>query len=143
MGEVKPTPEQVKAIDAILAENREAARAARSGLSPEERRSLGASMRRETSAKIAQALDPERRSKFEEMTREARAARGGGGTPGRVYLLDDKGEPRPVSVRTGVSDGSVSEIVSGDVPEGARIIIGGGPKTAPATPASARGPRLF
>lgn len=140
LGNVKPTPEQLKAIDAILAENREATRAARTGLSPEERRSLAASMRRETAAKISQALDPERRAKFEEMTREARAARGGG-TPGRVYLLDEKGEPRPVPVRTGVSDGSITEIVSGDVPEGAKIIIGGGPKAAPTT--ASRGPRLF
>jgi HlyD family secretion protein len=143
MTEIKPTPEQAKAIDTILAENREAGRTARAGLSPEERRSLGASMRREVGAKIAQALDPERKTAFEAMMREARAARGTGGTPGRIYLLDDKGELRAVSVRTGVSDGSVTEIVSGDVAEGAKTVTGGGPKLAPAAPAAARGPRLF
>ena len=142
MNEIKPTPEQAKAIDAILAEAREAGRSARAGLSPDERRNLGVGMRREVTAKIAQVLDPERKTKFEEMIREARTARGTAGTPGRIYLLDEKNEPRPVSVRTGVSDGSITEIVSGEVPEGAKIIIGGGPKAAPVTPA-ARGPRLF
>jgi HlyD family secretion protein len=149
MAEIKPTPEQAKAIDALLDEARETGRAARAGLSPEERRNLAQTMRRETGAKIAQALDPERRKLFEDMQREARAARGAGrvsgsgGTPGRIHIMDAKGEPRPVSVRTGVTDGTVTEIISGDVTEGAKIIIGGGPKAAPAASTPARGPRLF
>ncbi|MGL4728303.1 MAG: efflux RND transporter periplasmic adaptor subunit [Bosea sp. (in: a-proteobacteria)] len=145
MAEVKPTPEQAKVIDAILAEGRESARAARSGLSPEERRALNQQQRRENGAKIAQALDPERRKLFEAMVAEARVARGGGGVPGRIHVLDAKGEPKAISVRTGVSDGALTEIVSGDVAEAAKVIVGGGPKSAPAAasgPAS-RGPRLF
>ncbi len=143
MAEIKPTPKQAKAIDALLNESREAGRAARAGLSPEERRNLAQTLRRETGARIALALDPDRRKLFEDMQREARAARGGGGTPGRLYAMDAKGEPRPISVRTGVTDGTITEIVGGDVDLGAKIIIGGGPKAAPAASAPARGPRLF
>jgi HlyD family secretion protein len=146
MGEVKPTPEQAKAIDAILAEAREGARAARAGLSPDERRALGQQQRRESAARIAQALDPERRKLFETMQAQGLARNGGGGVPGRVHVLDAKGEPKAVSVRTGVSDGALTEIISGDLAEGAKIITGGGPKPAGApaggSPAP-RGPRLF
>jgi HlyD family secretion protein len=145
MAEIKPTPEQAKAIDAILAEGREANRAARAGLSPEERRALNQQQRRENGAKIAQALDPERRKLYEAMVAETRAARGGGGVPGRIHVLDARGEPKAISVRTGVSDGALTEIVSGDVTEGAKAIVGGGPKTAPAAAGgpAPRGPRLF
>ena len=41
-----------------------------------------------------------------------------------VWLLAADGQPRPVSVKIGISDGSVTEIVSGDVAEGALIITG-------------------
>jgi HlyD family secretion protein len=146
MGEVKPTPEQAKVIDAILAEAREGARAARAGLSPEERRALGQQQRRENAAKIAQALDPERRRLFEAMQAQSLARSGGGGVPGRVHVLDAKGEPKAISVRTGVSDGALTEIISGDLTEGAKIITGGGPKPAAGPsggPPAPRGPRLF
>jgi HlyD family secretion protein len=146
MSEIKPTPEQIRAIDAILTEAREGARAARAGLSPDERRALGQQQRRESAAKIAQALDPERRKLFEAMQAQGLARNGGGGVPGRVHLLDSKGEPKAVSVRTGVSDGALTEIISGDLAEGAKIITGGGPKPASAPaggPAAPRGPRLF
>ncbi len=143
VAEVKPTPEQLQAIDAILAEGREATRAARAGLSPEERRALNAQQRRENAAKIAQALDPERRKAFEALVAEGRA-RAGGGVPGRVHVLDAKGEPKAVSVRTGVSDGALTEIISGDIAEGTKLITGGGPKSTATPPATApRGPRLF
>src|SRR5215213_8876757 len=71
------------------------------------------------------------------------------GTPGRVYVLAADGSPKPVSVRTGVTDGSHTELVAGELEAGAAIIVGGGPRQQTAqTPESApgarpRGPRLF
>src|SRR5215213_5234145 len=71
------------------------------------------------------------------------------GTPGRVYVLAEDGNPKPVSVRTGVTDGSHTELVAGELEAGAAIIVGGGPRQQTAqTPESApgarpRGPRLF
>ncbi len=62
-------------------------------------------------------------------------------------MLGPDGEPRAVEVRLGVSDGAVTEIVSGDIQAGASLIIGGGPPRAaqPAGPPSgaARPPRMF
>lgn len=53
---------------------------------------------------------------------------GSGGPPRQgsrvptVWTLDGKGEPRPVEIRTGLSDGSFTELVEGPLKEGDRII---------------------
>ncbi len=146
VADIKPTPDQLKAIDAAMGEAREALRSSRAGLSPEERRGLGVSMRRELSSKIAQALDPERKAKYELIAAESRSARGQVGSPGRVYVTDEKGELRMVNLRTGVTDGTYTEVLSGDLAEGQSVVIGGGSKTEPAASTgnpAPRGPRLF
>jgi len=62
--------------------------------------------------------------------------RGGGGpggagkwtgqrrTQSTVYLLASNGEPKPVEIRTGISDGRNTEVVSGDLKVGDPVIIG-------------------
>jgi HlyD family secretion protein len=40
-----------------------------------------------------------------------------------VYVLHD-GEPRPIAVQLGLNDGSSTEIVGGDLAEGAQVIVG-------------------
>ncbi len=105
--------------------------------------------RREIQDRIAAALDPERRAKFEAIGAESRPGNAGdGGTPARVYVVGPDGAPAPVAVRLGVSDGSMTEVLAGDLEEGAGVIVGGGPRaqqpTADGTPAARpRGPRLF
>ncbi len=53
----------------------------------------------------------------------------------RLWILKD-GKPAPVKVKTGLSDGKMTEIVSGDLPEGAEVIteMGSNPASAGATP---------
>lgn len=46
------------------------------------------------------------------------------GTSGRVYRLGLDGNPQAVPVRLGVTDGAYTEILRGDLPEGAAIIVG-------------------
>lgn len=68
------------------------------------------------------------------------------GTPGRVHVIGDDGQPRAVAVRLGATDGSFVEVVSG-LAEGDVVITGGGPRggTEPAASGGRgpRGPRLF
>ncbi len=49
-------------------------------------------------------------------------------TRGRVYVLDGQGKPKPVAVRLGVSDGSMTELITtadGDaLAEGAEVVVG-------------------
>ena len=53
---------------------------------------------------------------------DAEGAPGQAGT-GRVYVLED-GEPRPRDVRLGLSDGSTTELVGGELAEGMEVVIG-------------------
>jgi HlyD family secretion protein len=69
--------------------------------------------------------------------RRARRAAGGGFGEGggmrrsgsdtraqTVYVLQKDKKLKPVSVRTGITDGSSTEVVSGDLHEGAEVIVG-------------------
>jgi HlyD family secretion protein len=54
----------------------------------------------------------------------AEAGAGGGeGRPTLVFILNDKGQPEPVRVRVGISDGQYVEVQDG-LPEGARVVVG-------------------
>lgn len=144
--ELQPTAEQKQAIAEILKERR-GSREAMAGLSQEERRAAFRAARTELVAKIGAVLDPERRAKFEAIMREGGAAPRQG-VPGRVYVLDEAGQPKPVPVMLGPTDGAFTELLGGDVKDGTPVVIGGGPRvtTAPEPPAPRpRGgaPRLF
>jgi HlyD family secretion protein len=150
--EVRPTPEQSEAIEKVLAESRASFFTRDPGMSDEERREGIRQARRALVEKIGAALDPERRAKFQAIASDlgrSRPAQGHAGTPGRVYVLGEDGAPRAVSVRTGATDGSYTEVLPGELREGAAVITGGGPRaqattaqeTAPG--ARPRGPRLF
>jgi HlyD family secretion protein len=45
-------------------------------------------------------------------------------TQSNVYLLGANGEPKPVQIRTGISDGRNTEVVSGDLKVGDQVIVG-------------------
>jgi HlyD family secretion protein len=146
--EVQPTPEQKQAIATIMTEQRAAGRQAMAGLSEDERRAAFRTARTELRTKIAAVLDPERRAKFEALMQEGRPATQSEATPGRVYVLDGEGQPKPVAVRLGPSDGAFTQVLPvAGVAEGVEVVIGGGPRNAEPAPASRgpapRGPRLF
>ncbi len=45
--------------------------------------------------------------------------------PSTIYKPDGpKGEPKPVEIRTGITDGRYTQIVSGDVKAGDLVIVG-------------------
>jgi HlyD family secretion protein len=142
--ELQPTPEQKQAIGDILRERR-GNREAMAGLSPEERRAAFRTARNEIVTKIGAVLDPERRARFEAIMQEGRGAPRQG-VPGRVYILDEAGQPKPVPVTLGPTDGAFTELLTGEVKDGAQVVVGGGPRltTAPEpTAPRPRGPRLF
>jgi len=53
-------------------------------------------------------------------------ARGGGARrPGQtVYILDANNQIKPIAIRTGITDGHVTQVVSGDLQPGMNIIVG-------------------
>nr|WP_246389250.1 efflux RND transporter periplasmic adaptor subunit [Microvirga mediterraneensis] len=71
------------------------------------------------------------------------------GMSGRIYRVGQDGAPQAVHVRLGATDGSYTEILRGDVQEGAAVIVGaqraGASDDAGASPTGrrARPPRMF
>jgi len=61
--------------------------------------------------------------------------------PGRLWIAGADGKPEAVAVRTGLSDGTSTEIIEGPLKEGDEVILGGGEAPAPAKKAG--GPRMF
>ena len=55
-----------------------------------------------------------------------RGRRGGGGParPQTVYLLGPDKKPKPVEIRTGITDGRYTQVVAGELKEGDLVIVG-------------------
>jgi HlyD family secretion protein len=58
-------------------------------------------------------------------------------------VLGPQGKPQAVSVRVGIGDGTVTELVGGELKPGQEVIVGGGPKPAQATAAAGGTPFRF
>src|SRR5438477_1758255 len=117
--------EQQKKLDPILADTRRQMTGLRE-LPEAERQARAAKVREATRARIREILTPEQQTKYEELSaRDGRGAPGtGAGTPGRVWILDVDGKPKAVSITLGISDGSATEVLRGDLKEGQEVITG-------------------
>jgi HlyD family secretion protein len=142
VAELKLDADQLSKVDAIFAGMRDKFRASRD-LPDAEKAKAQERNRAEIREKISAILGPEQKQRYDELVSEAQAVRaGGGGGSGRVWVIGEDGKPKPVDVRLGLSDGSMTEIVSGDIREGSEVIVG--QQTANgARPTGMPGPRLF
>ena len=132
--------EQQAKLDPIFAELRQKLIALRE-LPEADRAKAGERARNDMRAKITEILKPEQKQKYEEIVAEsANRASGASVARGRVFVLDANGQPKALSVRTGLSDGSMTELVGSELKQGDEVIIG----TAQAGSAGTRpsGPRL-
>jgi len=109
----------------------------RQGATREDIRAEIERMRQRNRGIILQFLTPEQRLKFRQLT-EARAA--SPVTRGRVWVLNGGGRPAPVDIMTGITDGSFTEVVKGDLQAGQQVIIG---TTGPAGISSRKSLRRF
>jgi HlyD family secretion protein len=139
--ELKLDTDQQAKVEAIFAGMREKFMAARD--LPETEKSRAQERNRaEIRERISALLTPEQKKRYEELASESQAARTGGGGSGRVWIMGEDGGPKAVSVRLGLTDGSLTEIVSDEIKEGGEVIVG--QQTASSTkPAGMPGPRLF
>jgi HlyD family secretion protein len=102
----------------------------KAGNNPEARREAARSERQRFVRALEDILTPDQRTKYREI-RQARAQQQGGpqrntaaGIPGRVHALDEKGNPKPVALRIGATDGSWSEVLSGEIKPGEQVVVG-------------------
>ncbi len=104
--------------------------------SPEERREVARTERQRFARELETILTPEQREKYRAF-REARAPRGANGpgrnglpraaeagVPGRVHVLDAQGNPKPVNLRIGATDGTWTEVLSGEIKMGDAVVNG-------------------
>jgi HlyD family secretion protein len=118
---LKPDATQRTKIDTIFDAARGRFAALREVTDPGERRRRAAQIRTELRAQVMDILNPEQRETYERLIAEAGAR--GRSVAGRLWVLEDD-EPKAVDVRLGLSDGTSTEIVSGDVHEGTEVIVG-------------------
>jgi len=118
--ELKPSDTQRAQLEEIFSESRQKFARVREMKGDGNRRKEAERIRSETNARIAEILTPDQRPAWERLLAEAGAR--GQATSGRVYVLDN-GEPKPVEVRLGLSDGMSTEVISG-LDEGIEVVIG-------------------
>ena len=117
--------EQQTKLDAIFEEARQAFAGARTqggddkALAIQRRR-----VRTELREKIRAILTPDQQKRFEAVVPAQDGGLGAGGTPARVYVAGPDGKPRAVAIMVGLSDGTYSEVVSGDLKEGQDVFVG-------------------
>ena len=116
------TAEQQQKLDTIFADTRQQMQA----LPEQERQQKGPRLREAARVRIREMLTAEQRAKYDEMSPgESRAGgeRGAVSTPGRVYIVDGE-KLKPVSLTLGISDGTSTEILRGELQEGQEVVIG-------------------
>jgi HlyD family secretion protein len=122
--ELALTDDQQKKLEPILMESREQLRALQ-GLPDGERRPRAQKIREATRVKIRALLTDDQKARYEAM---APASGGDGGRTaglqGRVWVVGADGKPAAVTVTLGLSDGTSTEVLRGEIKEGAEVIVG-------------------
>ena len=141
VSELKLDADQQTKLDAIFAGMRDKFMALRD-MSEAERPKAAERNRAEIREKITAMLREDQRKRYIEIVAETA---GRAPTRGRVWIADADGKPQLVQVRLGLTDGTATELIGGDLKEGQEVLVG--VATAPgksAAPASGppRGPRL-
>jgi HlyD family secretion protein len=142
VAELKLDADQQGKLDAIFAGMRDKFMAARD-LPEAEKSKAQERNRAEIREKVAAMLTPAQKLRYDELGAQAAAARsGGGGGTGRIWIVGEDGKPKAVELRLGLTDGSMTEIVSGEIKDAQEVITG---QQSAATPKASGmpGPRLF
>ena len=80
-----------------------------------------AQLRRQMTQKLEALFNPEQRRLYHQLTAEAEASRG---VRGRVWTVGPEGSPVSANVMIGISDGSRTEILRGEIEPGNQVIVG-------------------
>ena len=139
------TPEQQVKLDAILEEARQSFAAARGQGGDDQ--AAGAQRRRgrtEIREKIRAILTPDQQKRFDALQTAQEGApppATPAPTSARVYVPGLDGKPQAVTIMVGLSDGTYSEVVSGDLKAGQDVFVGSAAGVA-GRPTQTGGPRL-
>jgi HlyD family secretion protein len=136
--ELNLSAEQQTKLDAIQRATAERI-AAISADDPARRKKEAGRLRAQSRTEIAAILTDEQRERYTAMAAEQR---GVATTRGTVWVPDAAGAPKPVNVRLGISDGSFTELLGGELKEGDAVIVGSGGANGARAAAKATTPRF-
>jgi HlyD family secretion protein len=120
--ELKLDAGQVARLDEILAEQRSRFMEIRE-MPEAERRPRMERSRADARQRINAMLSAEQQKRYAEIVAAETGRTGAVGGSGRVFVLAG-GAPQEVRIRTGLTDGNTTELVSGELAEGQEVIVG-------------------
>jgi HlyD family secretion protein len=112
------TAEQQSRVEMILKSSRQEIQEIREKSKPEE---AGKKIQSLLRPKIMEVLTEEQKRKYTELVQSS--SREEQRRPGKIWTLSPEGQPIPISIVLGITDGTSSEVISGDLREGAEVII--------------------
>ncbi|TAK51630.1 MAG: HlyD family efflux transporter periplasmic adaptor subunit [Betaproteobacteria bacterium] len=140
--DLKPDASQKAKLESILDDVRQKMAQVRDLAKEADRRKQLERIRAESRARIADILNPEQKAVYERLLGEL-GGRASAAATGRLWVPGDTGQPKAVEVRTGLSDGSSTELMSGPLQEGDSVILGVLDRTGEKKAGGPPGPRLF
>jgi len=143
--ELKPDESQKAKLEQIFDDTRQKMMQLRDMPKDGDRKKLGERLRSESRARVMEVLTEAQKPIYERLVAELGGARGAGGATaaGRVWVLDEKRQPKAVEVRIGLTDGTSTELMPGPLKEGDEVILGAGEPPAAAKKSTSTGPRMF
>ncbi len=142
--ELKPDDSQKAKLEQIFDDVRQKMTALRDMPKDADRRKAGERLRTESRGRVMEILTDAQKPVYERLLAELGGARGGATAAGRLWILGADRQPKPVEVKTGLTDGTSTEIAEGPLKEGDEVILGVG-DTAPGAKKAGgpAGPRMF
>ena len=110
-----------------------------------DRRKAGERLRAESRARVMEILTEAQKPVYERLLAELGGARAARAAPrAALWVRGADGQPKPVDVRTGLTDGTSTEILEGPLKEGDEVILGPGePASRGEEGRRPTGPRMF
>jgi HlyD family secretion protein len=115
--ELNLTSDQQSKLEMILKSSRQEIQEISEKMKPEEARGRIQGLLRQ---KIGAILTDEQKQKVKELAQSSQAEQR---KPARVWVLSKERKPTPVSIVLGITDGTFSEVMTGDLQEGTEVIV--------------------
>jgi HlyD family secretion protein len=140
--ELKPDDAQKAKLEQIFDDARQKLMGLRDMPKDGDRRKAGERLRADTRERVMAVLSEAQKPIYDRLLAESGAARGAAAAaPGRLWVPGPDGQPKAVEVRTGLTDGTSTEILEGPLKEGDEVIVGTG--EPPGAKKAPTGPRMF
>jgi HlyD family secretion protein len=124
--ELKPDDTQRAKLDQVFDDTRVKLAALRDIPQEAERRKAAERLRTESRARVMELLSEAQKPAYERLVSELLGAgrNAGAAAAGRLWVRGPDGQPVPVDVRTGLTDGTSTEVLEGPLKEGDEVIVG-------------------